>query len=280
METFKVKQENGSDIELGIIKLNPRIRLEADKIYSTSFTEAIEAGVMLRCQVNNLLEERGVTDSKAIKQKTHKLRSELRSLEVQLKSARKEGRKMTKIEGREIALKMRDLRNELNNVGGDLARYYNSTAESVADNERLNYYVYALTVYAETGKNYWSSYESFKEDYSEVKNLAVDAFLKSFYNIDSNADKSLYENSWLIRHGFMNESLQLINEQGRLIDSQNRLINEDGRLINENGVLIDEFGNEIDENGELKVPDGWLEDQNIAAQSVPIKTIENMVKPT
>lgn len=263
MEKFKVeiKDENGGVVgyELAISKLTPKIKLEGDIHYNNAFSEAIVNKLFLRCQINSMLEERGVFDSKAVKVKTQKLRSELRSLEVQLKSARKEGRKMTKSEGREIALRMRETRKELMNIGGDITRYYNNTVESVSDNERLNYFVYALTVHADTGKNYWKSYDEFKSDDSPVKSSAVDAFIKSFYGNDIDAEKDLSENAWLIRHKFMDEKLRLLDEKGRVINSNGHLINDDERLINADGQLVDEFDNLIDDNGNLLAADGWEE---------------------
>lgn len=262
MEKFKVEIVDGDKknvVELAIAKLTPKIKSEGDKYYSIAFNEAFENKLLLKCQVNNMLEERGIFDSKTTKVKTQKLRSELRSLEVQLKSARKDGRKMTKAEGREIALRMKELRNELMNIGGDLTRYYNNTVESVSDNERLNFFVYALTVYADTGKNYWKSYDEFKLDESNVKSSAVDAFIKSFYGINNDSEKELYENAWLIRHKFMDDELRLLDEKGRVINSNGHLINKDGLLINEAGQLVDEYDNLINENGDLLVEDGWSE---------------------
>ena len=122
----------------------------------------------------------------------------------------------------------------------------------------MQFFIYACTVYADTGERYWPDFESFKNDQdSPVIGPASKEFLSIITGLDKDYEKKLPENAWLIRMGFMNDDMRLINSDGKLVDFDGRLINEDGRWINEDGAFVDSEGSLIDENGMLIIEDGW-----------------------
>lgn len=256
--TFKVKV-NDKEVELKTINVNSFIRLESNTYYSKAFNEAVDNKMKLRIQMEKLLESQGLLDTKEDEAKATAMRKELRSLEIQLRGALISGRRMTKAEGRALALKMRKLRDELGTIGQGVASYFSNTVESYADNERLQYFVYACTVYAENGARYWKSYDEFKLDSNtEVYTEASRSFLNSFMGL-SNSDNDPYEVQWLKRMKFMNSQGQLTREDGKTTDEDGRLIDKDGRFINEDGDFIDIYGNRIDADGNLVVEDGWVD---------------------
>ena len=262
---------NIGSVAVKTIPINSAIRLESSKVYSTAFHEAVAAGQPLRIEVERLLESKGLLDTKADNAKVFDLRKLLKELEIQLRKGIIAGRKMTKSEGKAIALEMRTVRAELTSVGTSIAQYFNNTAESAADSERLQYFVYACTVYADTGKRYWKSFDAYK---SETDQAALDAASRSFLTvaagIDENYEQGSYENQWLKKQGFLSPTGQLIREDGKLIDETGRLINSEGRFIDEAGGFVDLYGNPIAEDGTLLVTDSWDEPTEVPKEPTPI----------
>ena len=173
---------------------------------------------------------------------------------------REDGSRMTKEDGKLIAFKMRDLRTELNGIGRDRSECYSNCAERQAENEQMQYFIYACTRKSD-GSHAWTSFEEYKEydPSSELSNQAATCFLSNVMGLDEDVDGQFYENQWLKRMGFMNDEYQLIDSDGRTVDEEGRLINSDGRFVNEDGDLVDIYGNIIDEDGNLVVEDGWDE---------------------
>jgi len=246
-------------INLKIISITPEIRQESQKIYSQSMMEALHNNMMLRAEAEDILEERGLIDFDQQEKRADELRKELRDLEKKLRSAkRSDGTRMSKEEGKELAFKMRQLRHDIAGIGQYLSDFLNHTVENYASNAQMQYFIYACTVYSDSGKRYWASFEDFKNDTSSpVVELAISNFITASAGLDQDYTKSFYENQWLVRMGFMNNDLQLIDGAGRLVDEEGRLINDDGRFVNEDGQLVDQFGNLVDEKGNLIMGDGW-----------------------
>ena len=83
-----------------------------------------------------------------------------------------------------------------------------STIESIADRERMDYIIYACTVYEDTGQNYWASFEDMKNDRgSGAYNLAVREVTKIIYNYDPEFEKNLPENKFAKVNSILTEIL-------------------------------------------------------------------------
>lgn len=238
--------------------ISQEIQLESNKYYYQAFTDALNSGYQLRVEIENMLKNRGLLDTEADDKKIDTLRKEIKDLEIQLRKGTKDGKRMTKEEGREIALQIRNKRQELNTIGTAISTYFNNSAESYADNERLQYFVYACTVGAEDGSACWKSFETFKnEANAELIQEAIRTFISSSVGVDRDYEKTLYENQWLVKMGFMDSQLRLVRADGKLVDEDGRLINEDGRFVDANGDFMDKHGNRIDKDGNLLVEDTW-----------------------
>lgn len=255
--TFTVTIDN-KKLDLKIMTISPDIRLESQSYYSRAFDEAYKNGQKLRAEAEKMLQDRNLLDMEADQAKIEGLRKDIKNLEITLRKGLTGNRRMTKDEGRDIALHIKKLRGMIGEVGSSVSSFMNNTVESSAENERLQYFIYACTVFADNGQRYWKSYEAFKgETDSTVIEAATKTFLTSLSGVDTDYEKNLYENQWLRKMGYMNDQLQLIDSKGRLIDSDGKLVNSDGRYINENGDFIDAFGNPVDEKGNLLVEDSW-----------------------
>ena len=257
-----------------ILAISPSIQLESQKYYAKAFDQAIEDGAPLHIQIKSMLQQRKLLDDLGDEQKLLKLRKEIKDLEVTLRRGVLNEKRMTKDQGRTIALKIRDLRGDISNMGSDLTSLYSNTAENRADNERYQYYIYACTVKEYDGSSPWASFEKFKEadTKSELVQKALTTFLAVSTGIDQNFEKNRYEIQWLMKMGFMNDKLQLIREDGKIVDAEGRLINEEGRFVNERGEFIDAFGNAIDVDGNLLEKDTWGVCPTTSEASEPSKT--------
>lgn len=272
---FVVKVDGGEDLTLKIISITPEIRLDSNEHYSKAWYQALDKKFPLRIELEKILESKGLHDPKADEAKRSALFKELNELEIKLRSGKMGNRRMTRQEGKVIALKMKDLRNQLLQIGTSISDYFANSAEHFADNERFQYFIYACTVDANTGQRYWKSYEHFKSAAegkstdldSKVYGEAAQAFLLAVSGVDKDFDKSYYENVWLRRAGYINDKMQLLRDDGKPVDAEGRLINEDWKYVDEQGNFVDKYGNPVDKDGNLLVEDNWaFESEKVPAE--------------
>lgn len=236
------------------------IRSDSNKVYSAAFFEAVESGIPLTVEVEEMLRKKKLLDDEVDNKERESLIKQLRELEVQLRSAKLGNRRMSKVEGREVALKMKHLRIKLVGLSQTKSALFNNTAENIAENTRLNYYVYRCTLKQGSLEPYWKSYDEFKTDTENpVYGDAVKYFISLMTGLDNSSEKKLYENQWLVRMKFMDDNLQLVDDKGRFVDEKGKLIDKDGRYVSENGSFVDSFGNPLDTDGNLDIVDGWAE---------------------
>ena len=242
-----------------VLSVSPEIQLESQRYYAKAFDQAIDDGAPLHIQIKSMLQQRKLLDDKSDEQKLSVLRKEIKDLELTLRKGVLNGQRMTKPQGRAIALQIRSKRSEINSIGGDISSLFSSTAENQADNERYQYYIYACTVNEYDGSPVWKTFEDFKasDTKSELVQKALSTFLLVSAGIDKNFEKNRYENQWLIKMKFMNEAMQLTREDGKAVDEEGRLINAEGRFIDESGGFVDAFGNAVDKEGNLLEKDTW-----------------------
>lgn len=249
---------NGKDVTFEIKALTVANQREAQKIYNQAFSDAVKSGSILRAKLGDLMKEQGLWDEKkeiefkTIQQKIYDKEKQLAKGGISLKQAKN------------IAIEIKQLRLELRDLISDRTDLDTHTAEGQADNARFNYMVSCSVVYKDTQKPYFASYEDYlNKSTSEVAINAAQKLASSIYGLDSDYEKKLPENKFLLDYNFIDNNLNFIDDkkrkvdyEGRLIDDNNRFINEDGQLIDKNGNLVDEKGNYIvefvpflDENG-------------------------------
>jgi hypothetical protein len=73
------------------------------------------------------------------------------------------------------------------------------------------------------------------------------------YGLDSDFEKKLPENKFLITYKLVNEDLEYVDSKGRPVDEEGRLIDENGRFINEEGKFVDKDGNLVDDKGDYVI---------------------------
>lgn len=219
---------------------------EAQKVYNQAFSDAVKSGCIVRARLDDLLKEQGLwDDSKQLKFNTlqQQLLDHERSLAkggISLKAAK------------DIAIKMKALREELRELISVRTNLDNHTAEGQADNARFNYLISASLVYSNNkDKKYFQDYADYLRRASEpVAIRAAQVLANMLYGLDNDYEKKLPENKFLVKYKFVDDKLRLVNKDGHLVDSEGRLIDESGRFINEKGQFVDKNGNLVDENGD------------------------------
>jgi len=221
---------------------------EATKVYNQAFTEALKSKAIVRAKLDDLLVDQGLWDE-AKQNKFTKLQSEI--LEGEKKLA-KGGISLSK--AKEVALNMKQKREELRELIAVKTNLDTHTAEGQADNARFNYLVSVCTVYQDNNKPYFGSYEDYNNRSTEtVALLGAQNLANMLYGLENDYEQKLPENKFLKQYKFIDEKLRLINKDGKLVDSEGRLIDENGRFINESGKFVDKNGNLVDQDGDYIV---------------------------
>lgn len=245
LDTFKMFVD-GKEQDFLIRSPSLADQRESQKVYNQAFSDAVKSGCIVRARLDDLLKEQGLwDDSKQIKFNT--IQQELLDHEKTL--AR--GGISLKV-AKEVAVKMKVLREDLRELISVRTNLDNHTAEGQADNARFNYLISACLVYANNkDKKYFKDYAEYLSRASEpVAVKAAQVLANMLYGLDNDYEKKLPENKFLVKYKFVDDKLRLINDKGQLTDSEGRLIDENGRFINEEGKYVDKNGNLVDENGD------------------------------
>jgi hypothetical protein len=234
----------GKKTELAVVRPNAKQRQEGLKFYNKTFREALESGAILRPKIESVMREQKLWDDNK-ENSLRQLQNKISENEKKLKSG---GIKLS--EAREVALALRKYRGEIRILTSEKINLDNNSAEAQADNAQFNYYVSACTVYGDSGKPYFKSYDEYmSKDDDPVVAKAASAMAQIIYNLEEDYDKKLPENEFLVKFKFADQGLHLINKQGKKIDAEGRLVDDEGRYIDENGNYIDINGDKIDKDG-------------------------------
>lgn len=241
--TFKVIKDN-AEVTLYIKNLSLSEREQAESVKLRKWNQAVKDGAIFAEKLNDVLKEQNIWDTDKEIQQTE-LQNEL------VESIRKLNRGGIKLkEARQLAIRIRQLRNELNLLNISRVEYIDATVQGQAQNAEFNYEVYCRTVYNDNrNKKYFDSYEDFLNRRSDL-----DAYIcstKCAEIVYGSQDMSAWpENNFLKKYKFVDNDLRLINEDGHLVDIHGKLINEDGNyvaIVDDKEIVVDEQGNPLEE---------------------------------
>lgn len=246
-QTFKTLVD-GKNIEFNVKQPNLSQQREAQKVYNQSFSDAVKSGSIVRARLDDLLKEQGLWDDNkearfaAIQQEISNNEKTLATGGISLNDAKL------------IALGMKKLRDELKDLISVKTNLDTHTAEGQADNARFNYLVSACVVYKDNNKTYFKNYEDYVNRSSEtVAVLGAQILAAMMYGLDSEFERKLPENKFLLDYKFVDDQFRLINKDGKFVDAEGRLVDETGRYINEDGKFVDKNGSLVDEAGDYVV---------------------------
>jgi hypothetical protein len=239
--------EDGTKVQLAVLKPTPAQKQEATRIYSVTWANGVRDKLLLRDSIGDYMKEQGIWGD----EQEAKLQTLLQNISKSEKAL--SAGKIKKSEAKALALKLWDLRSEMRQLIAHKTMVENNSVESQAENARFNYLVSVCSVYNETGDRVFSSLEDYLDKDEEWSYECAAQMSNLLYELDPDFEKNLPENKFLKRFGYVNDDLALINESGKTIS-------RDGKTIDSEGYYVDpETGERCDINGnpitQLKVED-------------------------
>lgn len=259
METFKA-MINGQEKEILVREPKPAEIKEATKVRAKAFWKAMKDGLPLAKDAMELTQKTSWDSKKA--EELNSLREELAKNEEIL--TKKRNLKMGDFSDKSeetmlrIAIKCVELRNKILNLNTIFAEAQQNTVEGYAENERLNYILYATTVYKDSGERVFSSYEDFDnstvlmEENSDKYVIATMAFATYQMKVINEYQKSTDtnpENAFLKRFKFIDDKGRFINKEGKLVNSDGELLDSEGNSLSEKPIVPEKPIPFLDNNG-------------------------------
>lgn len=236
---------DGQTVEFLIQEPTLHQQRESQKVYNQAFSDAVNSGSIVRARLDDLLKEQGLWDD----QKEAKFAGLQTQINDQEQLLSKGGIPLS--QARSIALGIRKLREEMRGLISIKTNLDTHTAEGQADNAKFNYLVSCCLVYKNTKKVYFKSYEDYLNRSSDIVGvIGAQKLAAMMYGLDSEFEKKLPENKFLLDYKFVNDDLRFIDDKGRFTDQEGRLIDINGRYINEEGKYVDKNGVLVNQEGE------------------------------
>jgi hypothetical protein len=271
-KTFKATID-GTEKEFLVRSPSLNDQREAQKVYNQAFTDAIKSKSVVRAKLDDLLEDQGLWNAEK--------QAKFTSLQKELLDGEKRLAKggFSVNEARDLAVKMKGIRDEIRDLISVRTSLDNHSAEGQADNARFNYLVSSCVVYNDSKEPYFKNMEDYLNRATEqVALLGAQNLANMLYGLDNDYESTLPENKFLKKYKFVDDKLRFIDKKGRLIDSEGRLIDESGRFIDDNGSFVDKYGNKVDADGDYVVePEPFLDENG---QPIVLDEEKNDNKPT
>ena len=225
-----------------------KVMEEANKLKSKVFYEALNAGELLRDQLEDILRQRGLwNDQRQVEYDT--LRKEILDREYQLQ---KGGIKLS--DARRLAIEMKEKRQRMVDMLSGRSDLDSQTCEGKSENARFNYlFAYSL-VYNDDELTPF--YPNGLEDYVvDMDNpIAVKGATEFYYLLSGteNLDDKLPENKFLKKFKFVDDKYRLVEKgSARLVDREGKYVDEYGNYIEYNNdgtyYYVDVNGRKLDE---------------------------------
>lgn len=246
----RVFEVNGK--KYAVVRPNLKQLTDANKVRRETFNAELEAGSLLRDQLDTELRKRKLwSDDREIEYQN--LRKDIIDMEYSLA---KGGIKLS--EAKDIALQMKTKRQQMIDLLSSRTDLDSNTCEGRADAARFNYLFAHCLVYEDTGQPF---FEDGMNSYllNQDSPVALAGASEFFYLISETeqVDDGLPENKFLKKFKFVDENLRLVDKEGRLVDSEGRHINENGSYIKwtseEDYIFVDIEGRPLDEKGDFVV---------------------------
>jgi hypothetical protein len=236
---FTTKDKDGKELELVVSTPTTKQLLEAEKVYKKAFRQALEEGAMLRKKLNMYMIDQGIWTDAQEKEYVDVVK-EINLLDYQLnKGQDQEGKKLKLSQAKEMALSLRDKREEFKDLISERQNLDHLTAEGQADAERFSYLVFVCTKDFLSQKPFYTDFDDYQEKSNDQASVdAAKHVGEIVYEIDPEYEDSLTENRFLKRFHFIDDKNQLIDKDGKPVDRDGNALDEDGYILNKDGKRI------------------------------------------
>lgn len=275
-KVVEVKVKNGDKektVKIIVRKPNNALVNQAGKVSAKMWAECVRDEIMTKKELEKFMKEHDIWN-KDKEEEQKKITQEINDLERQLYIGTK-GKRLSKSEGKRIAIQMRIKRNELRDLISERMSLEQNTAESLSDNARFDFLV-ANCTYDENGQKVYKDLDDYTENSdSEIGFAAATALAQMMYSIDKDFEARLPENKFLKMFNFVNDDLTLVNDKGCMVDAEGRRIDENGYYLNEEGKRVDKDGNLLDENGNYILSVEFVDDEEEAPKKTKKKATDS-----
>ena len=244
----EVKEEDGTTKKVSIYVQKPTnsIISGSDRHRAKIWNQCLADGILTKMEVGKSMKERNVWNEDKEKEQTE-IVSKISVVEKDLYMG--DGKTRTVSAGKDMAIKMRQLRLDLRDLMGEKISLEENTAESISENAKFDYLVSECSKY-ENGERIYASLEDYNsKSADEIAIAAATKLAQILFALDGDFEKKLPENKWLDRYG-------LTNEEGHLVNKENQKVDIHGRRIDDNGYYLDDDENRVDIDGHRLEEDG------------------------
>ena len=217
---------DGNTVRVRVVAPTAEHFRDSQLIYNKAFRAALDSGALLRQKLTDYMRDQGIWDDEKEK-KYEEISSNIRAKESILKGG---GIRLS--EAKDIALELRQLRDDFRTLLAEKNALDSNSAEGLADNARFVELVRLCIVNPDTGVGLFPDQKAYDAQADQPWVIEASGELANMlYGLDPDYDKNLEENKFLREFNFVNEDLRFINKDEHLVDVDGRLINEDGRFI-------------------------------------------------
>lgn len=265
----EVELEDGDKVKIVVKRPSSQLLTKAQKIGARVWTESVKEGLFTKLTLNEFMKKQGIWNSDK-ENSQNKITEEIQRLEREI-ALGVNGRKLKVSEGKEKALQIRRLRNQLRELISEKIGLESNTAEGLSDNAKFNFLVANCTYY-ENGDKVYNNLADYEERADDpVAFSAAAALGEMIYNLDKSYEEGLPENQFLKRFKLVDEDLSLIDKEGNKVDVDGTKVNEKGWLINDDGHRVDREGNLLSDSGQILLQADYEDDINVEEEK-PKKT--------
>jgi len=272
----KIRKFTHKKNSYSVILPNNKIRRESDGVFAKTYRESIKNGYFLEAEVEDILKQRGYDEKKVNKTKTALLKK-IRTCESELYKQKD----LSRPDGKDLAFKIKDLRNEYDELDAAKNELTSQCANTIAENKRFSYFAYACVLDSDHNR-IWDSFEEFEEDESDLAYTAATEVLGLIYEnnqvVVKGIEKQKAENKWLMDNELMDDDFNYLNSDGKKIDREGRLIDDEMNFIDTKGRKVDIFGNLINSTGQI-ISEKDIEKTTPKKTSTKKKTITKKKSP-
>ena len=242
---------------------------KAQKLGAKVWTYSVKEGLFTKLTLSEFMKKQGIWD-KSKDDSQALITSEIQRLEREI-ALGVDGKKLKVSEGKDRAIQLRRLRNQLRELISERIGLESNTAEGLSDNAKFNFLVAHCTYY-ESGEKVYNSLSEYEEKSDDAVAFSAAAALgEMVYNLDKSYEESLPENQFLKRFNLVDDDLSLIDTEGHRVDVDGTLVNDKGWLVNDDGHRIDRDGNLLSDEGQLVLQADYEDDINPTPKKKAVK---------
>jgi len=256
----EVELEDGTKKSILVKKPSSHLLTKAQKLGAKIWTESVREGLFTKLTLSEFMRKQGIWDDDK-EGRQAKITADIQTLEKEI-ALGVDGKRLMVSEGKEKALQLRRLRNQLRDLISEKIGLESHTAEGLSDNAKFNFLV-AHCTYDENSQKVYNSLEEYENNSDdEVAFAAAAALGEMVYNLDKSYEESLPENQFLKRFNLVDEDLSLVDRKGNKVDVDGTKVNDKGWLVNDDGKRIDRDGNLLSDEGQILLQADYIDDIN------------------